>query len=97
MRSLPQSLDKTETWYSRASKTYENFSVEYTAKYKVPVRYSQLVYEKISKKQQTKLSAWKEQTPYNYNGTNENDERKKGFFRSFISHEFYISPTKIQT
>jgi hypothetical protein len=35
--------------------------------------------------------------PYNYNGTNEDDERKKGFFRSFIFHEFYVSPMKIQT
>jgi len=94
MCSLPQSVDKTETWYSRASKIYKNFSTEYTAKYKVLVRDNQLVYEKISKKQQTRLSAWKEQTLYNYNGTNEDDERKKGFFKSLISQEFYISPTK---
>jgi hypothetical protein len=35
--------------------------------------------------------------PYNYNGTNEDDERKINKFRSFISHEFYVIPMKIQT
>jgi hypothetical protein len=50
------------------------------AKYNVLVKDNQLVYKKISKKQRTKLSNLIEQMFYNYNGTNEDDEKKKGFF-----------------
>jgi hypothetical protein len=78
-------------------KTYKNFSAKYRAKYNILVRDNQLVYNFFSKEQQTKLSNLIEQMPYNYNGTNEDDEKKKGFSRSFVSQEFYLSPMKIQT
>jgi hypothetical protein len=83
--------------WQRASKTYKNFSAKYRAKYNVLIKDSQLVYKKNLKKQQTKLRDLIEQMHYNYNGRNENDERKKFFFRSFVSQEFYVSPMKIQT
>ncbi len=69
-----------KTQVTRVLKTYKNFSAKYMAKYNVLVKDNQLVYKKISKKQRTKLSNLIEQMFYNYNGTNEDDEKKKGFF-----------------